>query len=479
VSGDCDSTGFCWMLVLAVAALLRDQIPPILLEQPDCIAHGHICPPYLDSSTSRCTWTRRLPRLCTQWCSTGPTILEHSTQLLSKPQRPCQQALAAGGTNVASAMDFTYLRPPQTHKSSARASLRGISGSAGTLSTRYSPSVLELRRICGSMIGIHASAPLARRSCDVDSNFRRAMLRTSAVAAGVWTMTGPLSRGQGTSPNEKLNIAGIGVGGRGADNVSGVAGENLVALCDVDESRAGKTFERFPASETLPGLPQDAGRDARADRCRGDRYARSYACPGRRDGDETGQTLLLRETADAQRLRSAPDGHGGPREGSRHADGYPDPCRRQLPPRGRTDQVRRDRPGARSPCLAGRKLFRTRHADQHVPTRRARRPAAGSRGTGLGPVARSRCVPSVSLGLRAVQLALLVELCQRPTGRFLLPLLRRGLLGARSASSDDDRGARACASGERRALDDRSPAVSVARRFAAGDAALVQRRAVS
>jgi predicted dehydrogenase len=75
---------------------------------------------------------------------------------------------------------------------------------------------------------------------------RRQMLRTSAVAAGVWTMTGKLSPGQENSPNERLNIAGIGVGGRGADNVRGVAGENLVALCDVDQSRAGKTFEQFP-----------------------------------------------------------------------------------------------------------------------------------------------------------------------------------------------------------------------------------------
>jgi len=78
---------------------------------------------------------------------------------------------------------------------------------------------------------------------------RRDMLRTSAVAAGVWTMTGTLSRGQDASPNEKLNIAGIGVGGRGAANVSGVASENLVALCDVDESRASKTFEQFPKAK--------------------------------------------------------------------------------------------------------------------------------------------------------------------------------------------------------------------------------------
>lgn len=46
--------------------------------------------------------------------------------------------------------------------------------------------------------------------------------------------------------NEKLNIAGIGIGGRGAADVNGVASENIVALCDVDEKHAAQTFERFP-----------------------------------------------------------------------------------------------------------------------------------------------------------------------------------------------------------------------------------------
>ena len=46
--------------------------------------------------------------------------------------------------------------------------------------------------------------------------------------------------------NEKLNIAGIGIGGRGAANVNGVASENIVALCDVDEKHAAQTFERYP-----------------------------------------------------------------------------------------------------------------------------------------------------------------------------------------------------------------------------------------
>ena len=75
---------------------------------------------------------------------------------------------------------------------------------------------------------------------------RREMLRTATVAASVWTATGSLARAQADSPNEKLNIAGIGVGGRGAGDVNGSAHENIVALCDVDEKRAAQTFQRYP-----------------------------------------------------------------------------------------------------------------------------------------------------------------------------------------------------------------------------------------
>ncbi|MFH1718169.1 MAG: Gfo/Idh/MocA family oxidoreductase [Planctomycetota bacterium] len=48
------------------------------------------------------------------------------------------------------------------------------------------------------------------------------------------------------SPNEKLNIAGIGVGGRGAGDLDEVGAENIVALCDVDDKYAAKTFNRYP-----------------------------------------------------------------------------------------------------------------------------------------------------------------------------------------------------------------------------------------
>ena len=49
-----------------------------------------------------------------------------------------------------------------------------------------------------------------------------------------------------TPPSEKLNIAAIGAGGRGADDLSGVESQNIVALCDVDEKQAAGTFKRYP-----------------------------------------------------------------------------------------------------------------------------------------------------------------------------------------------------------------------------------------
>lgn len=48
------------------------------------------------------------------------------------------------------------------------------------------------------------------------------------------------------SPNEKLNIAGIGVGGQGGNDIDNVNSENIVALCDVDDAHAAKVYERYP-----------------------------------------------------------------------------------------------------------------------------------------------------------------------------------------------------------------------------------------
>ena len=78
---------------------------------------------------------------------------------------------------------------------------------------------------------------------------RRQFLSTSAAAATAITIVPRhvvAASGQ-TPPSEKLNIAGIGVGGMGAGDLDAVApGNNLVALCDVDAGHAAATFNKFP-----------------------------------------------------------------------------------------------------------------------------------------------------------------------------------------------------------------------------------------
>jgi predicted dehydrogenase len=50
-------------------------------------------------------------------------------------------------------------------------------------------------------------------------------------------------------PSEKLNLAGIGVGGMGAANLANLESENIVALCDVDSDYAAKTFKKYPQAK--------------------------------------------------------------------------------------------------------------------------------------------------------------------------------------------------------------------------------------
>jgi predicted dehydrogenase len=54
-------------------------------------------------------------------------------------------------------------------------------------------------------------------------------------------------------PSGKLNIAFVGVGGRGRDNLRGLSdddGVNVVALCDVDKGRLGQAAEKFSDAKT-------------------------------------------------------------------------------------------------------------------------------------------------------------------------------------------------------------------------------------
>lgn len=73
---------------------------------------------------------------------------------------------------------------------------------------------------------------------------RRTFLSASAVATT--TVFGMPAIVRGQNLNEKLNIALIGVGGRGSGNLGGVAKENITVLCDVNEKNLDKIAKHFP-----------------------------------------------------------------------------------------------------------------------------------------------------------------------------------------------------------------------------------------
>ncbi|MCK4292509.1 MAG: Gfo/Idh/MocA family oxidoreductase [Planctomycetes bacterium] len=79
---------------------------------------------------------------------------------------------------------------------------------------------------------------------------RRTFLKQSAaIGSGLTVITsGILKAGQ--SPNEKLNVAVIGVGGRGGGNMNSVSGENIVALCDVNAKNLASAAGRFPKAKS-------------------------------------------------------------------------------------------------------------------------------------------------------------------------------------------------------------------------------------
>ena len=79
---------------------------------------------------------------------------------------------------------------------------------------------------------------------------RREFLKSTSVAgAGFWVATSAMAD-ESQSPNEKLNIGIIGVAGRGRANTGGVSGENIVAVCDIDERNLAVAAKKFPQAKT-------------------------------------------------------------------------------------------------------------------------------------------------------------------------------------------------------------------------------------
>jgi predicted dehydrogenase len=96
---------------------------------------------------------------------------------------------------------------------------------------------------------------------------RRRFLGTAAATTAFTIVPRHVLGGsQHTAPSEKLNIAGIGVGGMGKSNLSQLETENIVALCDVDHVYAAGTFKKYPQARVYSDyremLDKEKGIDA-------------------------------------------------------------------------------------------------------------------------------------------------------------------------------------------------------------------------
>lgn len=83
---------------------------------------------------------------------------------------------------------------------------------------------------------------------------RRSFLEgvSAGVASFLFIPSSVLGQAGKPSANNRLNIAGVGIGGMGQHNVSAVAGtENIVALCDVDSAYAGPVFKKYPQAKVF------------------------------------------------------------------------------------------------------------------------------------------------------------------------------------------------------------------------------------
>ncbi len=77
---------------------------------------------------------------------------------------------------------------------------------------------------------------------------RRSFLKASAASTLAFQFIPGQALGAdgAVPPSRRLNIAGIGIGGQGGEDIRNMDKENIVALCDVDSGHAAHTVKRYP-----------------------------------------------------------------------------------------------------------------------------------------------------------------------------------------------------------------------------------------
>ncbi len=139
---------------------------------------------------------------------------------------------------------------------------------------------------------------------------RRKFLETGAMAAAGLTVVPSSVLGKSfghTAPSDKLNIAGVGIGGMGFANLKNLESENIVALADVDWKYSDRVFKYFPKAKKYYDyrkMYDEMGKSIDAvvgekHRCRCGCHRRSYPCAYSSRCHNDGKTRVCAEAIDS------------------------------------------------------------------------------------------------------------------------------------------------------------------------------------
>ncbi len=249
-----------------------------------------------------------------------------------------------------------------------------------------------------------------------------------------------LGGAQRTAPSEKLNIAGIGVGGMGKSNLSQLETENIVALCDVDHTYAAGTFKKYPQAKVYSDYREMLDKEKSIDAVMIATPDHTHAVISmeamRRGKHVYCQKPLTHDVYEARMLAKAAretgvttqmgiQGHSG--EGGRLI------CEWIWD--GAIGEVRE----VDAWCNLSYYPFGPRLLELQVEPPAAGH-AAGPGDAELGPVARARPAAALPSGLPPRRVALLVGFRLRHDGRPRRPHARPGRLGPEAGAPDQHRG---------------------------------------
>ncbi len=80
-----------------------------------------------------------------------------------------------------------------------------------------------------------------------DGSRRSFLKKASVAAAGMYIVPRRVLGGVGfVAPSDQVRVLGVGAGGKGESNLMALDSQQMIALCDIDQAGAAKTFEHFP-----------------------------------------------------------------------------------------------------------------------------------------------------------------------------------------------------------------------------------------